>query len=144
MNHSPVEVLRAALIEGLCGTSPSQTPGGAWPIFVSHLPETPDNAICVYDTAGVKDGRLMSGETIKHPGFQVRVRATGYANGFAQIEQIAIYLDTLHQEAVVVDGDSYRIVAVTQTSGPVSIGQEPDGKRREGLTLNGTITVQST
>ena len=143
MLHSPAEILRASLIAGGLGVLRSESPLGDWPIFVGHMPDTPDIIICVYDTAGVKDGRLMTGKTIRHHGWQIRVRTTEYDTGFVKMEMLADYLDTVLRETVVIDGITYVIQVVVQTSGPVSIGQEPDAKRRENFTLNGIMTLQS-
>jgi len=47
---SPADIIRQLLLDmGLVATS------GSWTAFVSFLPESPDNAICVYDTAGKLD-----------------------------------------------------------------------------------------
>lgn len=144
MLNSPAEILRASLIAGALGVLISTSPTGAWPIFVGHMPDTPDNVMCVYDTAGIKDGRLMrTGKTIKHFGWQVRVRATEYDDGFVKIAMVADYLDTVLRETVVISSVTYVIQSVTQTSGPFSIGQESEAKRRENFTLNGTMTLQS-
>ena len=144
MLNSPAEILRASLIVGSLGVLISTSPTGAWPIFVSHMPDTPDNVMCVYDTAGIKDGRLMrTGRTIKHHGWQVRVRAIEYDDGFVKIVMVADWLDTVLRETIVISGITYVIQSITQTSGPFAIGQEPEAKRREAFTLNGTMTLQS-
>jgi len=143
MLHSPVEILRASLIAGGLGVLRSESPSEDWPIFVGHMPDAPDSAICVYDTAGVKDGRLMTGKTIRHHGWQIRVRTTAYDTGFVKMAMVSDYLDTVLREIVVIDETTYVIQAVIQTSGPVAVGQEPDVKRRENFTLNGMMTLQS-
>jgi hypothetical protein len=140
-NHSPAQVLRAALIIRGQGELISVDPNTPWPIFVGHLPDEPDNAVCVYDTAGVRDGRIhVTGETIGHPGWQIRVRGGGYDVGYDKMKNVVDSLDTLRQISVVIDSDTYIIAATTRTSGPLSLGQEPDGSRRAGFTVNGTIT----
>jgi len=144
MNHSPAELLRASLVGARIGVFPSKTSKKPWPVFVGHMPDDPDDVICVYDTAPVMDGRLQeTGETVKHLGFQVRVRSFSYRAAYAKITTIDARLDDIRREGIVINGESYIIAAVTKTSGPLAMGQEPDGKRRENFTLNGTMTVRN-
>lgn len=136
---SPAEVLRVALVAYAVGVLPSA--GGDWPIYVGHLPDEPDDAICVYDTGGVRNGRLQgSGTSIEKPGWQIRVRADAHTDAHAKMKEVQGILDTIRRLQVVVGGVGYTIAAVTQTSGVLSLGQEPDAKRRIAFTLNGTLT----
>lgn len=122
-------------------TTPNLTSG--WPIYVGHLPDKPDNAICIYDTSGVADGRDMrSEETITHPGWQVRVRATDYGAAQAKMKEVQKFLDTIRRTAVTIDGDDYRLEAVRQTGTPLALGQEQKAQRRDTITLNGTLTMK--
>jgi len=134
---------QAASIKGL-GMLP--VPSGKvetdWPIFCGHLPSKPDDAIVFTDTQGPKDGRYMSGPTIFHPGWQLRVRSKRYDVAMAKVVAIQTWLDTILRERVEVDGVWYIIQAITQTSDVLSLGQEPDSARRYNLTLNGTSTFE--
>lgn len=140
--HTPAEVLRAALVNGGLGVLPSSSPTPVWPIYVGHLPQSPDLAICVYDTAGRRDGRLMVGESISKPGWQIRVRANDYSTAAGKIKAIQQALDAVDQLALTIGSDDYLLVAVTQTGTPLSLGQEPEATRRDNITLNGTITLK--
>lgn len=141
-NHSGAEILRADLIVGGIGVLFSKATGPAsWPIYTTHMPDNPDNALCVYDTGGRREGRVMrTGESVGKPGWQISARAEVFRVGMAKANVIAAYLDSILRNTVSVDGVSYLIQAVKQTSMVLSIGQEPDGKRRNLFTLNGTIT----
>ena len=144
-DNSPAEILRGALVKGGLGVLRSKTPKTAWPIFVGHMPNEPDSAICVYDTGGDKDGRIMkTGESIIHPGWQIRVRAPGHPEAYAKMNAIRKFIDTIRKESVVIGQDTYIIDALMLTSGPFSLGQETDGKRREIFTVNGTMTIALT
>ncbi len=143
-DHTPAEVLRASLVAGAVGVLRSATPAGAWPVFVGHEPGTPDSVITVYDTAGIREGRMQkTGDSIGKPGWQVRVRALGHRVAYARMKLIAEHLDGILRETVAIDGDSYIIAAVKQTGTVLPLGQEPDGKRRDLFTLNGTITFKA-
>jgi hypothetical protein len=107
------------------------------------MPDNPDNAICVYDTAGIREGRVQStGESLSKPGWQIRVRSKGHPVGYARIQAIVSHLDGILQETVAISGNSYIIQAVTQTSTVLALGQEPEGEKRNLFTLNGTITFR--
>ena len=143
MSHSAADILRYAVIAGGQGTLP--TDSLAWPFFVGHLPDTPDNAICAYDTGGLPDGRLMDGETIQHPGWQLRIRATDHATAWAKVALIKAALDAIANTAVAIGVSNYTLHSVTQTGTPISLGQEVSGtRRREQITVNGTLTVTTT
>jgi hypothetical protein len=119
-------------------------PKADWPIFLGNMPDNeriPDQAIAVYDTNGLKDGRLMEGPTIRHPGFQIRVRAMDYGVGWQKAQTIEAKLDTLSRVTVQVDGEPYSIKVVSQTGSILVLGQEPEGRRRQGFTINGTATL---
>lgn len=143
--YSPADVLRAALVQGGIGALPS---GGTtprvptWPVYAGHLPDAPDNALCCYDTSGKKDGRAMTGETIKHPGWQILIRAADARTAWVKAHEIERYLDTIKNLSVSINGDAYRLNAVTQTGTPLALGQEPDKTRRESITINGTMTLK--
>ena len=141
-SHSPADVLRHALIQAGLGTLPSAN--GEWPIYTDHLPDKPDNAICTYDTTGVADGRLMSGQTIRHPGWQVRLRGKTTRAAWVKAREVQRTLDTLRELTVAIAGETYTVASITQTSDVVSLGlmllsEQHTG--REQLTLNGTLTL---
>ncbi|MBU1067253.1 minor capsid protein [Patescibacteria group bacterium] len=145
-DNTPAEILRASLVAGGVGVLRSKNSTGAWPIFVGHIPSEPDDAVCVYDTAGIREGRMQgTGESVGKPGFQVMVRGADHTTAYARMKLVASHLDSLLRERVAIDGDSYTIQAVKQTGTILALGQEPDGQRRNLFTLNGTITyVQNT
>lgn len=140
-DNTAAELLRQSLVTATIGTLPSAD--AAWPIFVNHMPDTPDNAICVYDTAGTTDGRNQrTGATIDHPGFQVKVRSKDHPTGYPKIKAIAAHLDSIKREQVAVSGDDYTIHAATRRGTILPLGQEPDKKRRDAFTVNGITTVE--
>ena len=143
--HPPSELLWAVLTASEHATNP--TKAQPWPAYVGHMPEVPDNAIAFYDTAGRRDGRLMtSGENITHKGFQCRVRCKSYLEGYRKIHNIAQHLAKVKRTEVVLgtgaNAAAYVIASVTLTGDILTLGREPDVKAREAFTLNGTITYR--
>tara|TARA_R110002167_G_scaffold46072_1_gene137793 strand:- start:467 stop:904 length:438 start_codon:yes stop_codon:yes gene_type:complete len=139
VTNSPAELLRASIVTAGFGTQPSTA--STWPVFVGHMPDLPDNSVCVYDTSGSLDGRVQrGGETIEHPGWQVRVRATDHPTGYAKIATIRNHIDTILREGIVIGASSYTIQAANLTGGVQTVGQEPEGTRRNNFTINGTLT----
>ena len=133
----PSDVIRQLLIDLGIGSESSN-----WPIFVSFFPDTPDNAICVYDTAGILDGRLMrSGVQIVHPGIQVQVRGSDYIATESKVWEIALGLDAQKKSVVDVEGNNHIIHNISRNS-PFHLGiQESADRRRHLYSLNALVTL---
>lgn len=117
--------------------------GNNWPIFVGFLPNDPDNAICIYDTAGRLDGRIMrSGEQIVHPGIQVRVRASNYLDAQGKVTTIARVLDAQYQVTITLGTESYLVQNISRSSDIFSLGVEDSDRRRHSFTVNATVTIK--
>lgn len=117
--------------------------GGAWPIHISFMPNLPHVAICVYDTAGEKDGRIMQGPTIEHPGIQVVVRTPFYDQGWIKAQTIAEAFDNQVKTIVAVDSASvYTLHDVSRRGLIIPVGiDEQDGQRRHYFTINAVVTM---
>ena len=145
MNHSPAYILAALLTSEAVDvfTAPSEV--GTWPLYISHEPDgsnVENNCGTVYDTDGIKDGRIMAtGENIFHHGVQLRVRALDYTTGRAKAAEAADYLATLQNEEVVIGAYTYKIMAVSQQSPILPLGQESI-KRRQLFTVNFLVTCK--
>jgi len=138
--HSPSEILHTALVAAARMVDPVLSPTGQWRGYIDHLPDE-DDVISIRGSAGQKDGRVMTGETIVHPGYQVRVRAADYAAGQVRITYIADWFDTVQNLAVGISPENYTILAITRTGGIIPLGHEPES-RRVGFTLNGTLAIR--
>lgn len=149
MDHSAAAIMKEVLlIEGLFGDSEA-TSLPEWPLFEDHLPDrqtrikVPDNAAVISSYTGRKDGRLMSGPVIVHPGFQIKVRSTIPRVGFRKAAAAAKRLSELTNYAVTVESADYTVAAITQTTDdPLFLGFEEGTKRRCLHTVNFTITVR--
>ena len=145
MNDSPAEVLRQRLLDQGIGVDPVTNPTADFPIYLGQMPDfqgVKDRAIAVYDTAGLNDGRIQrTGETIIHPGMQVKVRHNKYKDGYAKADEISQELDNTPAGTVVtVDGSDYAINSLNRSS-IIPLGPEPDKRRRHSFTVNLLATI---
>lgn len=118
-----------------------------WAVFVGFVPDDPDNAIVVFDTAGMPDGRLMTtGERIEHPGIQIRVRGLEYAVTRNRAEAIALALDAQHNAEIDLDEESvsasYIVQNITRTGMIMPLGAEESDRRRFHFTINAILTLR--
>lgn len=135
---SPADILCSLLeAEGI-------SESGDWSLFVAFMPDTPDQAICIYDTEGRKDGRLMgSGEMIGHSGIQVLVRCLDYQTGWRKAQAIAVLFDGVRKDSVDMDSEGVYIIDNVSRTAPVeSIGlEEINNRRRQQFVINAFVTV---
>lgn len=140
---TPASVIRKLLIDA--GLVPDSTTA-TWSPFVSLLPDDPDTSLCIYDTAGILQGRIMSsGEQIEKLGVQVRLRSPVYATVFAKAESIRDYFDALMPVVLVIisSTEEWEIQNISRTSSIQTIGIEADGDRkRHNLTINVLLTMR--
>lgn len=145
-DHTGADVLAKALADTGLLMRPSAAADGVplvWPVYVGHIPKAPDNTVAVYDTSGVKEGRIMrTGATVIKPGWQVRVRGTAKRVVDGKMYAIRHALDAIRRRNVALGEEFYVIMSVTQTGTPLDLGQEVDANRRYTATLNGTITYK--
>lgn len=94
------------------------------PIYIGGLPPTPDGCVALFTYGGAP--RDLAGDMVREPSFQVRVRHTSYAAGYAVAESIA---DTLHG----VNGTS-DFLLIAQTGDIQDIGR--DEQHRQEWTIN--------
>ena len=117
-------------------------------LYVSFLPDKPDEMIAIFDTAGRLDGRMMrTGEQIEHYGIQIQVRGKSYPGTYAKVRGIASFLDAVKKESVDMGSDEIYVLHNMSRSGAIlPIGMETVADRRRYLfSLNylATITQQS-
>lgn len=138
MTHSPARVIAAWLVAHVHAYDP---PAAQWGCYVSSLPDGGHNALCVYDTVGILQGRIQrTGETIETPGIQVRVRSQDYETGRAKADALCAAFDELFRHEVEVDDTDYLIQAVTRTTPVICLGPE-EGNKRERFTINFLVTI---
>jgi hypothetical protein len=118
-----------------------------WFVTITYLPDNAqvrDNIVAVTDTEGNKDGRIMAtGETIIHPGCQIRVRSTDYMTGQQKIKQIQTAFDKVHNYVTEIEGVIAHIQTISQQGGIMPMGMDSTG-RRYHFSLNYIATVKYT
>jgi len=135
----------AILKEYLVGEMLLQTPSGSatWPVYLQSLPDgndIEDDACCLFDIVGSKDGRLMIGTFLQHFGVQLKVRSKEYQDGWNKINAIAEDLDFISNEDVEYDGNTYRLHNVSRNV-ITPLGTEEGMKRRWLFTINFLVTI---
>jgi hypothetical protein len=143
LSDNPAAIIRQHLILQSLVTDPDS--GSNWPAYIQSLPDgdnVEDNALTIYNTTPLLDGRLMIGPVIQHYGIQIMVRATTYEAGWDKCSAIDAELSSVHNESVVVGSVTYQIVNVSPATAVISMGAEPGTKRREKFSMNYLITMK--
>jgi len=144
MDYSPAYIMSRFLIDAGLVIDPQDS--GDWPIYVGLIPDddvVKDDVVACVDTDPLKDGRIMEdGENIFHYGFQLLIRATAYNTCYAKAQELALELETINRDTVVISGTTYRLDNVTQTTGVLLLGQEDGSKRRELFSVNFLVTLK--
>ena len=136
---NPAQVIQYALVAAGVGHLPAI--GVTWPVYNSQLNDKPDGALCVYNTSGILDGRLMAGTVIEHQGIQIRVRAAIDADALVKIKAVAAALDSFKNTEVVIGASTYTIQNASRKSPIIGLGVE-DGTKRVSYTINYTLTLR--
>ncbi len=141
LERSVISILAAYIINNLSlMTDPSDDTD--WPLHISHLPDIKINCGAIYDTAGILDAKLESGEVVEHPGIQLSIRSDDYETGFAKIEEITLALDDVNWDTIVIGGTTYLLQNISRTSPIVPLGSERGFQRRFVFTVNFLVTLR--
>jgi hypothetical protein len=137
---TPANIIRQLLLDLNLGQADTKQ---AWAVYVGFMPDTPDDAICVYDTAGKLDGRMMrTGQQIEHEGIQVRVRGLLYPTTIAKAYGIALAFDEQKRSAVTADAANYLIQNISRSGAVLNLGVEDTDRHRYHFTINATLTIE--
>jgi Bacteriophage minor capsid protein len=143
LTHSPAQVVAQMLVDLGLGTAGGG--GSAWPVHHSSEPDTPDEVVTVYDTAGLDHGRSMiDGDLMGPSGFQVRVRSKNHATGWLKADAIQTTLASLYQRTVRVEATLYKVHAVVRIGDVLSLGKETPTSSRRLFTVNGSVYLKAT
>lgn len=96
--NSPASIIRQLLIDN----------GIQWPVYISHLPNVEEDAICVYDTGDYVDDYMIS-----HKGISFVLRAKSYLVGISKFAEILSLLNSLHNQQLTVTSNIYEISNAT-------------------------------
>jgi hypothetical protein len=143
LTNSQAEVVQQLLIDLTLCTDP--TNGESWPVYESNEPDSPDEAVTVYDTEGVTEGRVQrTGETYEHRGVMLQTRGTTKLRAWAKADSLRRHLDeSVHNAQVTIDTKTYTVYSVTRRSGPIYVGREPNTNRYL-FTLNVVVALRQT
>jgi hypothetical protein len=99
-----------------------------WTLFKGLMPDSPDQAVALYETGGPPPGQEKGGTRLSEPTFQVRVRAGAhdYSAARTKIQEVFAELD----DATI----SGYIFVFPLNAGPLPLGQ--DTNERPHLTWN--------
>ena len=141
MIHSPQDIMASYFIAQGLGVQPPLPPASTdWPIYAGFMPPEGDQAVCIYDTAGVPNGRLMQGISIQHPGIQILVRHPDTRTCHDKAAQFYNKLQALRNVVVSFTDASYTVLNAAEIRLPVRVGQEI-GKNRMIYTVNSVLTI---
>jgi len=146
LDHMPAEIVEQLLKDLGLGTLVSEDDD--WPIFVTSYPDgddVDDNLIACYNTASNLQGRInFTGEYVEYHGIQIIVRSSTEDIGWAKSKAILQKLDTdVLNRSVSISSSTYNVQSLLRSGDVISLGPEPDNKRRRH-SINYTIAVTQT
>lgn len=138
VEHSITEILKQLLVdESAAGAAMTDD----WPCYQGVLPDKPDNAIAIYETAPIKEGRLMNGEVLDRPGFQIVIRGRTTVEAYDRMDLVVSKVDAVLNTVVdVKETRTYTLHNLVRSGLPLHL-PETVGKRRTFFTLNGTAAL---
>jgi uncharacterized protein (DUF1330 family) len=128
--HTPAVIVAQMLVDLGVADYPEDDGLTDWVVFPTHLPEAPDQAMAVVDTAGRLHRRMhVTGVIGEHYGLQFLVRgARAPVTSYSKCKAVMEFLDTeVNREIVTIDEYTYRVNAITRTSVTMPAGR--DGAR---------------
>lgn len=141
----PCDILARHLQSLGLGTDPEDD--DTWPLFASHMPTEPDEAIAVYDTVGFTQGRIQrTGDTVDKLGISVKVRGNDPVATYKKCNKILQSFDRDCKQKLVTIGDyTYRIHAVSRKTAVIPDRGKPKEETRSIYFVNAlmTMTVES-
>jgi len=146
ISYAPARVLWTYLEAQGTFTDPSD--GLSWPLYTNHEPDSTtvlDNVGTIFDTVGIKDGRLLSGLNVFHYGIQIRIRSRSFGDGWTKAEAVADLLDSVNGASVTMSSSvSFSLTNVSQTSPILPLGLEEGSKRLSLFVINFMVTLKET
>lgn len=143
LTHSAAKIVQQALINRAIGIAPGTN--GNWPIYVSNLPDSPDNLIVCSRGVDRFDGRTQpDGEIQVHHAVQIRIRAQDEETANVKMKAILDVLDNkdnsgFYHEVVTIAGTLPVVYCIHSTSRiPLLIGpfSEPGVSKRQVVFIN--------
>jgi ribosome biogenesis GTPase A len=147
----PAEIIRSILVtQKLVAMPPvagktvpfQQLPGdGTTLCFIGSMPDTPDQAVAIYDTPGIIWGRRQrDAKDLVHSGILIKIRTLDYS-GYDLANNLANSLVTIKQTNTIIGETTYYVASVYRTSNVVSLGEQV-GKKRQQWTVQARVAFQ--
>src|SRR5574339_821943 len=138
----PNEVMMA-LLKAMAPPLVQTTNGAAdWYAVIGAKGTTPDNHVVVYDTTGIKHGRLMgSGENVIAEGIQILVRGKTYPVGARKINDIQDVLAGVKNFEVTVGLEDITVLSLTLAT-PWTFAGNEENSARKLFTINWTMALR--
>jgi hypothetical protein len=113
--------------EALAEVIETNLPNLGYPVFINHVPDTPDNAILIYEIGrGRLEPRLhRSGKRQEHPRVEVRVRGVDSSAGDI-LKQISDATEAVYGFPL---SDSRNLQVITKSNTIGFAGQEAQNRR---------------
>lgn len=96
-------------------------------LFVASLPDTPNNAVCIYDTGGSAQGEFG----YEYPNVQIIIRNLDYVTGYVLARNIKYYLHLARNNEI---WNGTRYININCRSDILALGQ--DEKNRYMFSIN--------
>lgn len=143
LTRSPADIIVQYLVsEGLASLPTDNV--AEWPAYCSAFGTDGDEAICVYDTAGTKDFRLMgTGETKEKHGFQIRVRARTHSIGYTKAAELCRAMDAVRRAQMDFEDMELMLHSVSRKSSIIPLGEVEEKNRRTHFTINFVLTLSA-
>jgi len=136
---SPSVILAEYIRQELIMTDPADNTD--WPLYISYFPDVKTEMGAIYDTSGIKLGRLMEGSVIQEYGIQIKISSDVFNDAWEKLEALVSNLDSIMDEEIIVDGEDYVIHFVSRNGPPVYIGVEDGTKKRKLFVINCLVNI---
>jgi hypothetical protein len=140
LDHFPADIIRQLLIDLGVG---SEITAADWPAFSQKEPDSPDNAITVFDTMGRDLGRTNPDMVrSERYGIQVRVRGGDIDAAGVRARSVAMALDSVVRRPVVIDATLYLVLGFVRSGPVLRLGIDAPSSGRWIFVVNGLASLQ--
>lgn len=148
--HSPAKVIRQMLVDASLAVDPSYSTtgekkynGNPWPAFYNQMPDDPDGAVQVMDTAGIVTQKIMySGEMGGTEGIQIMVRGPANDSARLKADAIAVALDPINLREVAISTSRYVVYNVQRSSRVLRLGWDAPTTKRFLFSINALVRMR--
>jgi hypothetical protein len=140
LDHFPADIIRQLLIDLGVG---SEVTAADWPAFSQREPDSPDNAITVFDTMGRDLGRTNPDMVrSERYGIQVRVRGGDIDATGIRARSVAMALDSVVRHLVALDTTLYLVLSFVRSGPVLRLGIDAPSSGRWIFVVNGLASLR--